>query len=623
MENYLINSLSAAIYWVDNKGIYQGCNLTQAKIFGLTRPEDIIGMLSADLPLFKNNRDAAHQLDKTHLQSINEKNQKISKELVLHNSKKRIYIVLKSPVLNKTGAIERLVVMSIDITDIDMSDKVALEDIFNSLPGHVYWKNLEGYFLGCNLLQAKSAGFSSPEEMIGKTDYDMPWKEQANLYRANDLQVMKTGIPILTEEIGILEGSQEVHTFLVNKIPLRNKGEIIGILGISLDMTTQKKIQDGLKNENINHKIALENILNNLPGHVYWKNLTGYYLGCNIQQARTCGFNAPEEMIGNTDYDMPWKEQADFYRENDLQVMETGIPVLTEEEGTLENGEVHTFLANKIPLRDTDKKIIGILGISLDINEQKKMQAALKKAEGQIEGMTLVSAAVAHELRTPLATIMMGMQGIEKYLNTLLETYQLAQENQLQVKPIPSETLNKLANAISNIKSECTHANMMINMLLVNLSFQKHQQLKKESSIAKCIQDALNQYIFQGDIRSLLHVDLRQDFTFSGDAILLLHILFNFLKNSLYFIKKVRKGEIFISLNLGDEYNELHFKDTAQGIQPEDLSKIFDQFYTKDTHHGTGIGLAFCKAVMESWDGKIACHSKYGEYVEFICYFNK
>ena len=98
--------------------------------------------------------------------------------------------------------------------------------------------------------------------------------------------------------------------------------------------------------------------------------------------------------------------------------------------------------------------------------------------------------------------------------------------------------------------------------------------------------------------RQIVHEDLSQNFMFYGDETLFKHILFNLLKNSFYFIDKVRKGEIYIWLEPGDKYNELHFKDTAQGVSEEDLPHIFEQFFTKGTIMGLGLDWLFVK---QSW----------------------
>lgn len=503
--------------------------------------------------------------------------------------------------------------------------RIELEQIIANIPEHIFWKNLNGEFIGCNLLQARSAGFSSTSELIGKTDYDLPWKAHADELKKNDQEVITKGIPIIQEEKSKLSDGK-IHTFLTNKIPLRDKkNKIIGILGIAFDITERKKIQLEIQEENFYTKVALENILNNLPGHVYWKNLEGRFLGCNLLQAQSAGFSSPKDMIGRSDYDMPWKEQADEYRRNDLQVINTGIPIISEEESTLKNKSTRTFLAHKVPLRGENNEILGVLGISLDITEQKKIQEALKRAEGQAEGMSLVSAAMAHELRTPLGSISMGAKGIEKFLPILVEAYQLAQQHKLPVKLIPKEQIEILSDVLTNIREEANQANMVINMLLTNLSVHKGKDARalNKLSMADCITKALNQYVFPPHKRKIVHEDLSRNFMFYGDEILFSHLLFNLLKNALYFIDKAGKGEIDVWLEPGEDYNELHFKDTAQGISPEDLPHIFEQFFTKSTHHGTGVGLAFCKTVMESWGGAISCRSEFGEYTEFICQFPK
>src|SRR4051812_19290949 len=78
---------------------------------------------------------------------------------------------------------------------------VDLESLIALMPGHVYWKNDEGVYLGCNNLQSDSLGLISRHDIIGKTDYDLSPKEVADAFRQVDLNVMQSGIAIETEEI--------------------------------------------------------------------------------------------------------------------------------------------------------------------------------------------------------------------------------------------------------------------------------------------------------------------------------------------------------------------------------------------------------------------------------------
>ena len=100
------------------------------------------------------------------------------------------------------------------------------------------------------------------------------------------------------------------------------------------------------------------------------------------------------------------------------------------------------------------------------------------------------------------------------------------------------------------------------------------------------------------------------------------HILFNLLKNASYFIKKAGEGNIKIWTGTQGPTIELHFKDTGTGIEPQVLKHIFTPFYiTQD--NGTGVGLSFCKNVIQSFNGDIVCRSEVSRYTEFVLTFPK
>lgn len=130
----------------------------------------------------------------------------------------------------------------------------------------------------------------------------------------------------------------------------------------------------------------------------------------------------------------------------------------------------------------------------------------------------------------------------------------------------------------------------------------------------------------KGDERDLIHWDHQpQDFFYEGDLALTKHVLFNLIKNALWAMERANKGKIKISFNTAPrKFNELIFKDTGCGI-PQDIQKqLFTQFHsTQATGSGTGVGLMFCRLVMEAYGGKIACRSVEGEYTTFILSFPK
>jgi two-component system, cell cycle sensor histidine kinase and response regulator CckA len=117
-----------------------------------------------------------------------------------------------------------------------------IEGIINAIPVRVFWKDKNLVYLGCNEAFARDAGFSDPKEVIGKDDYQMGWRDQAELYRRDDLQAIKSGVSrLFTEEPQTTPGGKSI-TLLTSKLPLRSsRGDINGVLGTYIDITEHKQ----------------------------------------------------------------------------------------------------------------------------------------------------------------------------------------------------------------------------------------------------------------------------------------------------------------------------------------------------------------------------------------------
>lgn len=129
-----------------------------------------------------------------------------------------------------------------------------------------------------------------------------------------------------------------------------------------------------------------ERIINAIPVRVFWKDESLVYLGCNNIFARDAGFEDSKDVVGKDDYQMAWLDQADLYRADDRQVIESGLAkLLIEEPQTTPDGKEITLLTSKIPLRDSDGKIYGVLGTYMDITERKRMEDALATEHRQLQ----------------------------------------------------------------------------------------------------------------------------------------------------------------------------------------------------------------------------------------------
>lgn len=239
----------------------------------------------------------------------------------------------------------------------------------------------------------------------------------------------------------------------------------------------------------------------------------------------------------------------------------------------------------------------------------------------RLAGMAAAAGMIAHELRTPLLGIKSGAQALVKYLPELFQGYQLAKEQELIATPLRSRRITQLEGVSDRIISEIDYANTIIDMLLVKAGRENSlkNSVLEPCSMADCINEAITRYPFKSPRERTL-IAYIGDFQFNGSKLLMQHVLFNLMKNALYVIATAQRGEIKIWTELGDKFNFLHFKDTAVGMTSQQLSQLFNHFYTT-TFMGTGIGLSFCKLVMNGFGGNIICDALEGEYTLFTLSF--
>jgi two-component system cell cycle sensor histidine kinase/response regulator CckA len=126
----------------------------------------------------------------------------------------------------------------------------------------------------------------------------------------------------------------------------------------------------------------IEQIINAIPARVFWKDHDLVYLGCNAAFARDAGCADPKDVIGKDDYQMPWRDQAELYRSDDRNVLETACSkLLIEEPQTTPEGNRITLLTSKVPLRNSEGEVSGVLGTYLDVSERTRGEEALRASE--------------------------------------------------------------------------------------------------------------------------------------------------------------------------------------------------------------------------------------------------
>lgn len=227
----------------------------------------------------------------------------------------------------------------------------------------------------------------------------------------------------------------------------------------------------------------------------------------------------------------------------------------------------------------------------------------------------LLAATVAHELRTPLATIRNQARILSKVLPELVACYEQVQREAGKAGALRPDYLAYLREIGAQIETEVVRSNFIANMVLASANpdvlstsgFARH-------SAEKCVQDALASYPFDSATREKVVLNKQADFSFHGSDTLMIYVLYNLIKNALQAVEGKAHGRIEIALHASEDGNRLTISDTGHGIPEHVLPHVFDPFYTTKATRGTGMGLAFCRRVITSFGGTIQCRSREGAF---------
>jgi diguanylate cyclase (GGDEF)-like protein/PAS domain S-box-containing protein len=243
--------------------------------------------------------------------------------------------------------------------------------IIETIPMRVFWKDRALHYLGCNTAFARDAGKSSPDKMLGKDDFQMGWKDQAELYRADDQRVMDTDTPKLSYDEPQTTPTGEKIWLRTSKVPLHNEAnEVMGMLGVYEDITEYKQMElKFLESEKRFRNLA------ELTTDWVWQvdeHGTYVYSGAKIQDL--LGYD-PEEVVGRTPFDFMPQEEATRVAEIFQDIVSKQKPFsFLENINFHKDGHKVILETSAVPLFAEDGTFNGYFGTERDITQRKQAE---------------------------------------------------------------------------------------------------------------------------------------------------------------------------------------------------------------------------------------------------------
>jgi PAS domain S-box-containing protein len=265
-----------------------------------------------------------------------------------------------------------------------LASQSMLQSVMANVPQGIFWKDRHSRYLGCNPVFAKAVGLESPGDIVGKTDYDLPWlPEQTASFRKYDRRIMANDAP----EYHIIEPMQDADGRLLwvetNKVPLHDaQGHVIGVLGTYEDITERQRAAEALRASEEKYRFLVENSRD----ITYLIDLQSKWMFISSNIEKVTGYRA-DELIGQTIWGLLAPECHDLARENmrrrargeDLPPYEV---VAVGKDGRRTPFEVYAG-----SIIDDGGNVVGVQGVARDITERKRAEQDLRESRNKYQAL--------------------------------------------------------------------------------------------------------------------------------------------------------------------------------------------------------------------------------------------
>ncbi len=507
-----------------------------------------------------------------------------------------------------------------DITDRKRAEEALhkstahLHTLIQTIPDLIWLKDPDGVYLSCNAKFERFFG-AKEAEIVGKTDEDVVVRELADFFRRNDKVAMDSGEPCMNEEEVTYADDGHRELLETIKTPMYDpEGNLVGILGISRDITERKQTEEALANR----ERFLNRVIEQSPFAIWISDMNGTLQKANpalqkmlnLTEAQLVGvYNVLKDPVVEQQGLMPLVRSVYDKGETvhfTIQWCGEDIP-----EWDLKGSATVDIKATMFPIFNASNKMTNVVLLWMDVSDRKRAEEAKEKLESQlrqnqkIESLGTLAGGIAHEFNNILGII---IGNTELALSNISEPY-TARSN------------------LDEIRTASLRARDVVRQLLA--FSRKTMDVLRPLRLSIVVKEALKL------IRSSLPatIEIRQNISVESDTVnadptQINQVLINLCTNASHAMQE-KDGILEVNLenivlsekdlaNYHDlstgAYVRLSVHDTGIGMLPETLVRIFDPFFTtKEVGQGTGMGLSVVHGIVKDHGGDISVHSAPGK----------
>jgi PAS domain S-box-containing protein len=402
-------------------------------------------------------------------------------------------------------------------------------------------------------------------------------------------------------------------------------GEAAASFRLGAKLEPENSSRQDLATALAHERTLLRTMIDLIPAFIYAKDTGSRFIAMNTALARNMGTSA-DDAIGKTDFDFHKPELAKKFYSDEQALLKSGESIIDLEEPGFDQvtGQPRTVVTSKVPLRDVNGDVIGIIGVGFDITERKFAEQRLAAGE-KLESIGRMAAGVAHEINTPIQFLndsiffireaMQDLMAHNARLTALLPQPLETDENIEDIKAELPPALDRVADGLARIAEivrsmkEFSHADQA-EMSRVDLN----------RAIKSTLVIASTEYKYVADVTMDLAPDLPPVMCHGGQ---INQVVLNLVVNAAHAIGDVvkgtpDKGRITVKTMVDGDFVVISVGDTGGGI-PEGIRKrIFDPFFTtKEVGRGTGQGLSIAHNVIKAHGGRFEFDTEVGRGTTF------